>query len=479
MKKILIFLSTLLLFCFPTLAVDAAATTGHTAGSIPFWLCIPFAGILLSIAVFPLVRPVWWESHQPLVVGIWVLLFILPFTMVSGVGATVEIVLECLINDYLTFIVLLFGLFCVAGNITFEGDLAGSPRVNVALLLLGTVLSSIVGTTGASMLMVRPMIQMNSWRKRKRHIMVFFIFLISNIGGCLTPIGDPPLLMGFTRGVPFFWSTKLFPIMALNVLLLLTIFFFLDMRAYRADIISGRKPDISKPGTTVRIRGLHNLIFLAMIVTAVILSGTLPGLPMFQNGEGHVLGIKIVEGVVLGYPAIIELVIILVAAFLSFKTTNPAVRTVNHFTWGAIKEVAVLFIGIFITMQPALMLLKQYGASLGLDTPFQMFWVTGMLSSFLDNTPTYLVFLTTACTMGIQGGMMTSLGAISETMLMAISCGAVFMGANSYIGNAPNFMVKAISDENGINMPSFFGYLLWSLAFLAPIFLLDSLLFFL
>ena len=455
-----------------------AEPAGHAAG-LTFWLCLPFAALLACIAAFPVVKPHWWEKHQPIVVALCALAFLIPFAALSGVGSAAEIVLECIVNDYLTFIVLLFGLFCVAGNITLEGDLAGSPRVNVALLLFGTLLSSVVGTTGASMLMVRPMIKMNSWRRRKRHVMVFFIFLVSNIGGCLTPIGDPPLLMGFTRGVPFFWSLRLFPIMVFNTVVLLIVFYFLDKRAYRADIISGCKPDISKPGTTVSIRGLHNLIFLGMIVAAVILSGTLPNLPIFQDASGHVLGIHIFGHVTLTVPAIIEVAIILVAALLSFKTTDISIRQSNHFTWSAIQEVAVLFIGIFITMQPALMLLKEYGASLGLETPFQMFWVTGTLSSFLDNTPTYLVFLTTACSMGFAEGVATSLGIIPVEMLTAISCGAVFMGANSYIGNAPNFMVKAISDENGVNMPSFFGYLLWSLGFLIPVFLLDSLLFFL
>ena len=477
-KKISVFVATLFLLCVPVLAAGGESAAGH-GGAMPPWLCIPFAGLLLCIALFPLIKPVWWEEHQAWAVAFWSLLFLIPFGMVCGAGTAVESALECIVADYLTFIVLLFGLFCVAGNITLEGDLAGSPRVNVALLLFGTLLSSWVGTTGASMLMVRPMIKMNAWRKRKRHIMVFFIFLISNIGGCLTPIGDPPLLMGFARGVPFFWSLRLFPIMLFNMAILLTVFYFVDMRAYRKDIASGRKPDISKPGTEIHIKGLHNLIFLVMIVAAVILSGTLPGMPMFQNAEGEVLGIHIFGEVTLTYPALIEIVIILLAALLSFKTTDASIRQANHFTWGAIKEVAVLFIGIFITMQPALMLLKQHGASLGLETPFQMFWITGALSSFLDNTPTYLVFLTTACAMGFENGIMTSLGTVPPKMLISISCGAVFMGANTYIGNAPNFMVKAISDENGVNMPSFFGYILWSLAFLIPVFLLDSLIFFL
>jgi Na+/H+ antiporter NhaD/arsenite permease-like protein len=216
-----------------------------------------------------------------------------------------------------------------------------------------------------------------------------------------------------------------------------------------------------------------------MIVAAVILSGVLPGLPLFQDDGGEVLGLRLVGDVVLTIPAMIEIAIILLAAWLSFRTTNESVRKANHFTWGAIQEVAVLFIGIFITMQPALLILKANGAKLGLDTPFQMFWATGALSSFLDNTPTYLVFLTTACAEGFANGVVTSVGVVPAKMLAAISCGAVFMGANTYIGNAPNFMVKAISDENGIHMPSFFGYLVWSIAFLLPVFLIDALIFFL
>lgn len=476
MKKVLLCLITLTALTTPALAADAAAAS---AASVPMWLCAPFGALLLCIAIFPITAPLWWEKHQQWVVLALSAAFLIAYGMLCGAEATAETALECLVNDYLTFIVLLFGLFCVAGNITLVGDLAGSPRVNVALLLFGTFLSSLIGTTGASMLMVRPMIKMNAWRKRKRHIMVFFIFLISNIGGCLTPIGDPPLLMGFSRGVPFFWSLKLLPVMLFNAVILLTVFYFVDMKAYRRDIAAGRKPDISKPGTDVHIDGLHNIVFLVAIVAAVILSGTLPTLPAFQNEAGQVLGIRIFGGVTLTWPSIIEMAIILLAALLSFKTTHVSVRTANHFTWGAIKEVAVLFVGIFITMQPALMILKEQGPALGLDSPFQMFWITGALSSFLDNTPTYLVFLTTACSLGFESGLVTTLGTIPETMLMAISCGAVFMGANSYIGNAPNFMVKSISDENGVRMPSFFGYLLWSLVFMGPLFLLDSLLFFL
>ncbi len=445
---------------------------------VPWWLCIPFAGLLLCIAILPLVRAAWWEEHQPHAVIVWSLLFVIPFAVLYGAGAAAETVLECMVNDYLTFIVLLFGLFCVCGNITMSGDLAGSPRINVGLLALGTLLSSWIGTTGASMLMIRPVIKMNAWRKRRRHIIIFFIFMVSNLGGCLTPIGDPPLLMGFMRGVPFFWSLKLLPMMALNMAVLLFVFYKIDMRAYRLDIATGMKPDISKPGTEVKIRGLHNLLFIAVIVAAVILSGTLPGMPAFQDAAGNVKGIHIFGEVTLGYPALIEIVMILASAFLSFKTTDVSIRRENHFTWGAIREVAILFVGIFITMQPALMLLKTYGGELGITKPFQMFWTTGMLSSFLDNTPTYLVFLTTAGALGLGEGIATALGTVPVKMLEAISVGAVFMGANTYIGNAPNFMVKSIADENGIRMPSFFGYLMWSFGILIPVFLLDTLVFF-
>jgi Na+/H+ antiporter NhaD/arsenite permease-like protein len=215
------------------------------------YLCIPFVGILLCIAVMPLVKPHWWESHQPHVVALWSLLFVIPFAILHGAGEATEIVLECLVNDYLTFIVLLFGLFCVSGNITLEGDLAGSPRVNIILLTIGTLLSSIIGTTGSSMLMVRPMIKMNSWRRNRTHIMMFFIFLVSNIGGCLTPIGDPPLLMGFSRGIPFFWSLKLFPLLLVNIVVLLSVFYWIDKKAYCKEIAKGAMPDINKPKTRI------------------------------------------------------------------------------------------------------------------------------------------------------------------------------------------------------------------------------------
>ena len=415
-------------------------------------LCIPFAGLLLCIAVMPLVKPEWWEKHQAHAVILWSLLFAIPFALFYGAPKAVETVLECLIGDYLTFIVLLFGLFCVAGNIKLEGSLVGNPKVNVIMLAVGTLFSSCIGTTGASMLFVRPIIQMNSWRKNKRHIMVFFIFLVSNIGGCLTPIGDPPLLMGFSRGVSFFWSLRLFPVLVINMILLLSIFYHLDKKAYQKDITKGLMPEVKENEPLIRIKGAHNFLYIVMIVIAVILSGVLPKLSVFQNAAGEVIGIPIFREVTLTVPAIIEIAIILLAALLSFKTTPKEVRVQNHFTWGAIQEVAVLFIGIFITMQPALMVLKSAGSGLGITKPFAMHFTTGVA---------------------------TTLGVVPVKMLMAISCGAVFMGANTYIGNAPNFMVKSLSDENGINMPSFFGYIWWSLRYLIPVFIIDMIIFFL
>ncbi|MCC6095274.1 MAG: sodium:proton antiporter, partial [Eubacterium sp.] len=219
----------------------------------PLWTCIPFVGMLLCIALFPILAPSIWEKRMPVITGFWAILAVVLLSAKYGIFSGIQTAADGIVNDYLTFIVLLFGLFCVAGNIRFEGDLAGSPRVNVILLLIGTLLSSFIGTTGSSMLMIRPVIQMNSWRSRRHHIMIFFIFLISNIGGCLTPVGDPPLLMGFMQGVPFAWSFRLFPIMMTNTLILLFIFYKIDKRAYRKDIEEGFRPDLSKPDTTLEV----------------------------------------------------------------------------------------------------------------------------------------------------------------------------------------------------------------------------------
>lgn len=441
--------------------------------TLSFAYCIPFAGMLLSIAICPLVNGAWWEKFKGAAVLFWSLLFLVPFAIGNGAGTALNHFLEVILGDYISFIVLLFGLFCVAGNIRIRGTLAGTPKINVLLLLIGTLLSSWVGTTGASMLLIRPVIRANSWRKRKVHTMVFFIFLVSNIGGCLTPVGDPPLLMGFMHGVPFTWSFHLLPVFLLNVVLLLALYFIIDSRAYKKDLSDGAKPKASEKTEKIGLEGAHNLIFLLCIVGAVILSGSLANINAFFGN-----GIKIEGEVTLTFATMIEMAIILLSAFLSFKTTKKEVRTANNFSWGAIQEVAVLFIGIFITMIPALLILSARGSELGITKNWQMFWATGALSSFLDNTPTYLVFFETAVSLHATNEAICSV-MIPQTMLMAISCGAVFMGANTYIGNAPNFMIKSIAEENNIKMPSFFGYLFWSVCCLVPVFLIDTLIFFL
>ncbi len=440
--------------------------------NISLLFSVPFAGMLLSIAIMPLIAGEWWEKKKQYIVIMWSVLFLVPFAICFSFGAMAETLCKIFFEDYLTFIILLFGLFCVAGNISIKGNFRGTPKMNVVLLLVGTLLAGWIGTTGASMLMIRPIMKANEWRKRRAHTIVFFIFMVANLGGCLTPVGDPPLLMGFMRGVPFFWSMRLIPLLIYNGAVLVCLYFMLDLILFRKEIAEGCQPVKREKKINLQIEGKHNVIFIAMIIVGVLLSGILPEYPAFAGG------IHIIGDVELGYAAIIEIVIILLAAFLSAKTTNKKVRQDNQFTWGPIQEVAILFIGIFITMEPALMFLERHGASLGLTEPWQMFWATGILSSFLDNTPTYLVFLTTAGTLSCANGVCTAVGTIAPTLLMAISAGAVCMGANTYIGNAPNFMVKSIAEENGIRMPSFFGYMKWSGLILIPIFILDTIIFF-
>lgn len=447
---------------------------------LPLWSCIPFAGMLLSIAIIPLVRPHWWEQNMLKISIFWALAFLVPFGIFFGPGMLSYQVAEIVFLDYLPFIVLLFGLFVAAGGIVIKGSFAGTTKTNIIMLLIGTALASWVGTTGAAMLMIRPIMRANDWRKKKAHIVIFFIFMVANIGGSLTPVGDPPLFLGFLRGVPFFWTMRLLPLMLFNIAILTVAFFFLDRRFYKKELADGRKPPVMLPGErqSICIEGMHNFIFVVMIVGAVILNGVLAGLPAFKDGvTGELAGISIM-GAVLPYTSIIQMAIILLAAFLSMKFTKKETREANEFTFHPIAEVAKLFIGIFLTMIPALAILKANGAYLGLTEPWQFFWVTGGLSSFLDNAPTYLVFLTTACACGFEEGLATSVGIVDPVVLVAISAGAVFMGANTYIGNAPNFMVKSIAEEGHIKMPSFFGYMGWALVFLVPLFLLDTLIFF-
>lgn len=455
--------------------------------TLPLWSIVPFAGMLLSIAIFPLAKSEWWEKHQLHTAVFWSLAFLVPFTIFYGIGEATYQFLEIIVLDYVPFIILLFGLFVVAGGIHIKGTIAGTTKNNVILLAIGTLLASWVGTTGAAMLLIRPVLRANSWRRNKTHIVVFFIFLVANIGGCLTPIGDPPLFLGYLRGVPFFWTLEhIWPILLLNTAMLLIAFALIDRHFVKKEGKEGADAlKLEKEATErvpIRIEGAHNLIYLGMIIAAVVLNGAIPQSDAFIDPTtGLVYGIDIHEHIHLGFNYFLQIALILLAALLSMRTTRKAIRESNDFEWEPIAEVAKLFIGIFITMIPALALLRANGSTLGLDTPIELFWSTGLLSSFLDNSPTYVVFLTAAGALDYSGldAVITAAGAIAPRLLLAISAGAVFMGAITYIGNAPNFMVKSIAERSGVKMPSFFGYIGWSGAILVPLFVIDTVIFFL
>lgn len=448
---------------------------------LPLWSIVPFVGMLLSIAIIPLVKPHWWEHHQLHVALFWSILFLVPFTIGFGFHHLYESLLETIVLDYIPFLTLLFGLFVVSGGIAIKGSFSGSTKCNLVFLALGTALASWIGTTGAAMLLIRPLLKANAWRRRKAHIVVFFIFLVANIGGCLTPLGDPPLFLGYLRGVPFFWTIEhIVPVFLLNTILLLGLFFLIDRRFYASEKEEGNEPVVFKNKEKFAIQGAHNFLFLALIIVAVILNGSIPSMEIFQNPDGSPIALPIPGSHIhLGVSFFVQIILILAASVGSLVTTKKEIREANDFTYEPIAEVARLFIGIFITMIPALALLQANGSNLGIETPLEFFWATGILSSFLDNSPTYVVFLTTAGALGMTEGVVTTVGTVAIPDLLAISAGAVFMGAVTYIGNAPNFMVKSIAEQDKVKMPSFFGYMGWSCALLFPVFIIDSILFFL
>ena len=434
------------------------------------WI-LPFAGLLLSIALLPLAMPRFWEHRFGLVAAFWAAAFLVPCALRFGPGTAAAEIWHTALLEYLPFIILVFALFVVAGGIRIVGNLVGSPGTNTAILGLGSVAASVLGTTGAAMLLIRPLIRANADRARNAHVFVFFIFLVANIGGSLTPLGDPPLFLGFLRGVDFLWTARaLIGPMALSVLVLLALFYAIDRWHWRFE----EKPPASAVPRQVRIEGLHNVLYLAGIVAAVLVSG------LWRPGIAVPMGL----GVAVPLESLARDLALLAIGLASFRTTAPSIRLENAFTWTPIREVAILFAGIFVTIVPALAILRagREGARAGLlalvsrpdGTPVDAayFWLTGALSSFLDNAPTYLIFFDLA-----GGDPATLMGPLART-LTAVSAGAVFMGANSYIGNAPNFMVKAICEECGIRMPSFFGYMLWSACILLPLFGLVTLVFF-
>jgi len=502
MKKFLLGLSAMM-----PLAAHAATIDG--ASLSPMW-GIPFGALLLSIAVFPLVAPGFWHRHFGKVAACWALAFIVPFGWAYGASDAIGVIVHALIAEYIPFIALLAALYTVAGGICLHGKLPGGPVLNTAILALGALLASLMGTTGAAMLLIRPLLRANEGRKNVVHVVVFFIFIVANVGGSLTPLGDPPLFLGFLKGVGFLWTTQhlLLP-MLLVCALLLTLFYGLDVYLYRrhdahllrteanAQQSSVRQTDpvvpslaraegsaaSDAPGQTMDrapssvaalwLDGKRNFWLLAAVIALVLMSGFWrPGVQFDVLGTPLTLQDALRDG------------LLFVVLLISLKITPASARKGNQFDWGPILEVAKLFAAIFVAIAPVITILSAgakgaFAPLLAMVTDSHgqpinavYFWATGILSGFLDNAPTYLVFFNTA------GGDAATLMTQGVVTLTAISAGAVFMGGLSYIGNAPNFMVKAIAEERGVAMPSFFGYMLWSVPILLPVFALVSWIFF-
>lgn len=467
-KKIILMLSFMLNIKI------AWASENPMAGLGMVW-ALPFAGVLLSIAILPLLAPSFWHHHFGKVAAGWTIGFLVAATAFFGIGQTSHIVIHALIAEYLPFIIMVASLYIISGGVYVKGNLHGSPRLNTTLLGLGAFLASIMGTTGASMLLIRPLLRANDNRQHKVHVVIFFIFLVSNIGGSLTPLGDPPLFLGFLQGVPFFWTVKyIFPETLLSVGCLLALFYAIDHYYYHnkeEDMPNFLDPTPDTKG--IGFDGRMNFVWLAGCVFFVLLSG------LWKSGVSFNI-----SGFELTLQSLVRDLGLVTMAALSWKTTDREVRMMNQFNFGPIAEVAKLFLAIFITITPVIAMLQagSQGAFAGLvfavhdanGVPIdgRYFWATGLLSGFLDNAPTYLVFF------NLAGGDVAKLTTDYATTLAAISAGSVFMGALSYIGNAPNFMVKAIAEHSGLKMPTFFGYMAWSFGILIPLFLLLTVLFF-
>ncbi len=460
-QKIFSWLAATVLLALPGLA---GASTFDASQLSPLW-GVPFAGTLLSIALLPLLTPHFWHHHFGKITAAWSLAFLLPFALVFGPGVASYNFIHALLAEYIPFIVLLTALFTVAGGIYIKGNLHGSPGLNTAILAIGAVLASVMGTTGASMLLIRPLLRANDNRKHKAHVVVFFIFIVSNAGGSLTPLGDPPLFLGFLKGVDFFWTIKhILPETLFLVGSLLAIFYALDTWFFhtREEILP---VDPTPDSPRIGFDGTGNFWLLGAIAALVLLSGLWKSSVVFNIFSTDV-----------GLPGLVRDVGLVAVTLISLSLTPAKVHADNQFSWGPMQEVAKLFAGIFLTIIPVIAMLKAglngpFGAIVaavtrpdGSPDPAMYFWATGALSSFLDNAPTYLVFFNTA------GGNPVELMTTLAPTLAAISAGAVFMGANTYIGNAPNLMVKAIAEDRGVTMPSFFAYMAWSGAVLIPLF---------
>lgn len=448
---------------------SAHASEGGLGNELSLLWILPFAGMLLCIAILPMVAHHWWEQHrnQLLVSATWsapVVGYLLWLIFTDHHAESAAHGLTHALEEYVSFIALLGSLFVISGGILLKGDLEGKPSTNTAFLAVGALISNIIGTTGASMLLIRPMLRTNSEREYVKHIPLFFIFLVSNIGGALTPIGDPPLFLGYLRGVPFFWTLEhLWHIWLFPIIVLLIMFYVVDRYFYgkeRQESIQQDRLEFKPLG----FEGAWNFLLLGGVVAAVLLLSPDAEVHDFRHYYAREIAMAALAG-------------------LSVWRTSRKIREANSFTYGPILEVAALFCGIFLTMIPATMILQARGAALGLTEPWHYFWATGLLSSFLDNAPTYVTFAAMACGGVPECTSAEQLGALASSptgmpLLVAISAGAVFMGANSYIGNGPNFMVRAIAEENGYKMPSFFGYVAWAGVILIPVFILVTFIYF-
>ncbi|WP_100137000.1 sodium:proton antiporter [Snodgrassella alvi] len=446
------------------------------AASLPvrelsLWWCIPFAGTLLSIAVCPILLPNLWHLHSGKIITLWCGLFLLPLSWHYGVSTSISLTVHALLEEYIPFILLLLALYTLSGGIVIQNIGTGSVRLNVSLLATGTLLAGLMGTTGAAMLLIRPLLRANAQRHHRTHVVVFFIFLVANIGGGLTPLGDPPLFLGFLKGVGFQWTLghMLLPVLV-NTLVLLLLFFCIDSYLWHHEPKATLAAQ--QPTSPLTIQGKANLVLLLALTGVILFSGIYKNAPVW-----HVYGIEI------SLLAWLRDGLLLIITLCGLKLTPPKLRQQNDFNWAPMREVAKLFIGIFITIAPVMAILQ-----LGTTGDFQVvvqliqhngepvnalyFWMSGLLSGFLDNAPTYLVFF------NLAGGDAEILMQYFPKTLLAISMGSVFMGALSYIGNAPNLMIKAIAEQQCITMPGFFGYMVWSAIVLIPLFLLDTLLFF-
>ena len=436
-----------------------------------------FYGNTIIYSACPLIIPNYWHHNYGKISLFWAVVFFVFFIINFGFETTAFYTVEVYLKEFLPFIVLLLALFTISGGVYVESSFKATPLINVGILTLGTVLASWMGTTGASMLLIRPLIRSNQYRKNKIHLIIFFIFLVSNIGGSLTPLGDPPLFLGFLNGVDFFWTTKhmFYPMMLISIALII-IFYFIDSYYLKKENLSS----VKNSKINIKVHGKINLLLLVFVIFIVIISGTWKSdATQIENWA-----ISLYDTCILTYGVLFQVLSLLLMSFISLKVTPASLRKNNSFTWEPIKEVAKLFATIFITIVPVIemlkagvngpmnFLIKMLKNESGENINHMYFWLTGILSSFLDNAPTYLVFFNTAG--GDPNELMTNLSGT----LLAISLGAVFMGANTYIGNAPNFMVKSIVEENKIKMPSFFAYMFWSICILMPLFFIISIIMF-